>query len=82
MLCDLEMEDMDGFDLLTRLREHERDDIAGIPVVISTSHSDFTFVQAAAALEISGYLVKPYSTTKLAECITRLLPSLPARETG
>jgi len=79
ILCDLEMELMGGLEFLQRLREHENAELASIPVIIATAHTDAETVKAAAMRQIDGYLVKPFNAGKLRGRIEAILPNLPER---
>ncbi|MFN6540423.1 MAG: response regulator [Nostoc sp. EkiNYC01] len=58
VISDLEMPRMNGFELLTNLRQHPN--LAKIPVVILTSRSAEKHRQLAQELGAKGYLTKPY----------------------
>lgn len=63
VLTDLDMPDMDGFQLIDVLRAHE--EWRDLPVVIATGSVDVATVRKAAALGISQYLVKPIQRPQL-----------------
>ncbi|MBD2409179.1 hybrid sensor histidine kinase/response regulator [Nostoc calcicola FACHB-389] len=58
VISDLEMPRMNGFELLTNLRQHPN--LAKIPVMILTSRSAEKHRQLAQELGAKGYLTKPY----------------------
>lgn len=79
LICDISMEMMDGLELLERLRRHQDLDLAGLPVIVATAHSDIETVRRAADRYIAGYLVKPFTAPQLLTRIEKSLRSLPAR---
>lgn len=79
ILCDVEMELMDGLEFLKRLRDNENEAMASIPVIVTTAHTDAQTVKAAAQRQIDGYLVKPFTAAKLVSRIESILAALPER---
>ena len=69
-----------GTELLERLRGHQDFDLAGLPVIVATAHSDMETVRRAVDRYISGYLVKPFTAPKLKARIDQCIGSLPTRE--
>lgn len=63
VLTDLDMPDMDGFQLIDVLRAHE--EWRDLPVVIASGSVDVATVKKATALGISQYLVKPIQRAQL-----------------
>ncbi len=63
ILTDLDMPDMDGFQLIDVLRAHE--EWRDLPVVIASGSVDVATVRKATALGISQYLVKPIQRAQL-----------------
>jgi CheY-like chemotaxis protein len=80
LICDISMDKMGGIELLERLRGHQDFDLAGMPVIVATAHSDMETVRRAVDRYISGYLVKPFKTPQLKARIDQCLADLPARE--
>ena len=70
IICDLEMPVMNGLQFVKRLRELDRPDLARIPVLIVTGHSDEKNVQNAIKLGIQGFLVKPISKAAMEKRLT------------
>jgi two-component system chemotaxis response regulator CheY len=79
ILCDVEMELMNGLEFLKRLRDDENEALSSILVIISTAHTDAQTVKSAAQRRIDGYLVKPFTAAKLISRIEAILPILPDR---
>ncbi len=72
MLVDIEMPRMDGYELMTRLREdaNHRD----IPVIVITSRAGTKHREKAMELGASAYLTKPYQERELLKEVNALLP--------
>lgn len=78
ILCDLGMEPMDGFEFIRMLRNHERDELRTLPVIVLTVHDEDNYVTKATALPIDGYLLKPIAADTLKQRITQVLLQKPA----
>jgi chemosensory pili system protein ChpA (sensor histidine kinase/response regulator) len=70
ILTDVEMPRMNGYELLTSLKQNES--FRNIPVVMITSRAGDKHRQKAFDLGVSEYLTKPYEDKKLIELIGRL----------
>ncbi len=57
ILCDLVMPQMNGYEVLAALRQHER--LAGIPIIFLTAQSEPAEVRQAMNLGADDYLTKP-----------------------
>ena len=64
VLLDLEMDDTEGVDALTRLREHEP-----AKVIVFTAHADDQHILEAIQIGINGYLMKGAPNNRLCEAI-------------
>lgn len=73
ILCDLSMEPMDGFEFVRTLREHEREALRGLPVIILTVHGEEEFVSKAGKMAIEGYLLKPIAPKVLKQRVIQVL---------
>lgn len=73
VLLDLHMRVVDGIQTLEAIRRSAR--FATVPVLILTGRADEERVRRAAALGISGVLVKPFTTKSLRERLTPFLAS-------
>lgn len=69
ILCDWEMPEMDGEELLRWVRSQER--LKNKPFIMVTSRGDKEFVQKAITAQVSDYLVKPFNTKQFLEKIYR-----------
>ena len=56
LIADVQMPDLGGIELVTRLREDGRDDLA---VIFVSSVADVETVRSAVGLKSSGYVLKP-----------------------
>ena len=63
MITDLNMPNMDGFELIKAMRENP--EYAQLPVVILTSLGDEANKEQGARLGVGSYLVKPFSLEKI-----------------
>jgi CheY-like chemotaxis protein len=80
LICDIGMDMMNGIELLERLRGHQDFDLAGMPVIVATAHSDMDTVRRAVDRYISGYLVKPFTAPQLKARIDQCIANLPTRQ--
>ncbi len=69
ILLDLAMPEMDGIEVLQRIREVN----PWIPVIIMTGHSTIERAETAASLGVQGYIKKPFDTEVLNEKIKNIL---------
>lgn len=65
VLCDINMQPVDGMTFLSILRKTSNAEIAATPVIFLTADSQQETVIRAAKLNVNGYLVKPVSLTDL-----------------
>jgi two-component system, chemotaxis family, chemotaxis protein CheY len=63
VITDLNMPNMDGFELIKALRENPA--YKDLPVIILTSLTDDVSKDRGAGLGVSSYLVKPFSLEKI-----------------
>jgi two-component system chemotaxis response regulator CheY len=82
IFCDLEMPKMNGLQFVKRLRELERPDLANIPVLIVTGHSDEKNVHTAIELGIQGFLIKPISKMAVQKRINMALAGVAQGDEG
>jgi CheY-like chemotaxis protein len=69
-LCDLELADGDGCDLVRQLRR--RDGWSSLPAVALTGYSDARWRKKAAECGFNRYAVKPYSLELITEWLLEL----------
>jgi two-component system, chemotaxis family, chemotaxis protein CheY len=63
VITDLNMPNMDGFELIKTLRENE--EYRDLPVIILTSLADEANKETGVRLGVSSYVVKPFSLEKI-----------------
>lgn len=73
ILCDVEMEPLDGLAFLENLRARDGARSADAPVIMLTKHNESDIVMAALRAGAVGYLVKPVTTASLIDKLTKLL---------
>ena len=70
ILLDLFLPDMDGVDILRKLRDNDL--LSAIPVVVLTSSDDGTDQQECEKLGVSSYIRKPFNEEKFLSVIRRI----------
>jgi|TARA_Y100000310_G_scaffold49418_1_gene45689 DNA-binding response OmpR family regulator len=70
VLCDWEMPEMDGDELLRWVRAQE--DCSKTPFVMVTSRGEKSFVVKAAEAGVNGYLTKPFTNEQLVQTVTKI----------
>lgn len=73
VVLDLQLPDLDGYEVLTRMRREPR--LAGIPVLAVTAFAMLGDRDAALAAGFDGYLAKPIDPATLADTINAHLPA-------
>lgn len=71
ILCDWEMPEMNGAELLTWIRNNEP--IKNTPFIMVTSRGDKEHVVKAIELKVNNYIVKPFSNDKLGKVVANVL---------
>lgn len=70
VLLDIDMPRASGLDVLTHMRAQDR--LAGVPVIMLSGTSDLADVDAAYALGVMSYLVKPVGFVALRDVVLEL----------
>ena len=65
IICDVDMEPMNGLDFLGELRLSDADALRAIPVILLTAHADKMTVVGAMQAGTDAYLLKPVSRAAL-----------------
>jgi DNA-binding response OmpR family regulator len=65
VVLDLQLPDTDGFEVLRTIRDRN----ARVPVIITTAFASMEPIAELMGIDLSGYLIKPYSLHDLAERI-------------
>ena len=71
VLSDINMPNMDGLQLLSRMRE--MDAVKGIPIVMITTEAGHGKVMEAVGLGAAGYVRKPFTAEQIKEKLVSLL---------
>ena len=71
VLSDINMPNMDGLQLLSRLREMEK--MKGVPIVMITTEGGQGKVMEAVELGAAGYVRKPFTPEQIKEKIASLI---------
>jgi len=73
VLCDWEMPEMSGIELLTWLRENEESRNKDVPFIMVTSLGDKEYVVEAAQHGVTDYITKPFNNDQLVNKVTKQL---------
>lgn len=73
ILSDLMMPNMDGLELLRRVRNDK--DLMNLPFVLVTAVSDQDYIFEAKSLKVNGYLLKPVTYQRVLAKLKELFPS-------
>ncbi len=77
ILCDVDMEPMNGLDFVERLRRNAPPPPhIPTPVILLTAHSDAEIVQRAIKLGVNAYIVKPVKRNQLEARIATVLEKM------
>ena len=71
VLSDVDMPESNGLELLRQIRIGQTPAPRDIGFIILTSHSNTEVLSAAMALDVNGFIVKPFTTRVILEKITR-----------
>src|SRR5512140_3916641 len=80
IVCDVMMPGMNGYQLVTALREEE--DIADIPVIMLTAMTERAHMRTAMTSGADDYIAKPVSFKELNEATSALIAKRKARLDG
>lgn len=72
VIADINMPNVDGLELITRMRASPK--FASIPVVVVTSNRSASCIEKLELLGITAYLTKPFRPELFASAIRDLLP--------
>lgn len=72
LLLDVNMPEMDGFEVLEKIRKTP--ELESLPVIMVTGHVDSASVMRGVELKVNEYLVKPYKINDLMNRVNRCLP--------
>jgi two-component system chemotaxis response regulator CheY len=69
-ILDIQMPGVDGLELAGRIRADAR--LARLPIILCTAANDRATVRRAAGLAVSGYIVKPYTRSRVVEKLAQI----------
>lgn len=72
VLCDWEMEPVDGLSFLRRVRKHTNASVADTPFIMLTAHSATESVRAAVREGANSYIIKPFAPATLLSHILKV----------
>jgi two-component system chemotaxis response regulator CheY len=78
VVTDINMPNMNGFDLLRNIRDDEQ--LKLLPVLMVTAEAKKEDIIAAAQAGASGYIVKPFTKATLEGKLTKMVQKLRAQE--
>ncbi len=73
ILCDVMMPEMDGFQVLQKLRENEN--TKAISFCFLSARADILDIDYGLSLGANGYITKPFSAKDLVQTVQKLLPN-------
>jgi two-component system chemotaxis response regulator CheY len=76
VVSDLNMPNMNGFELLRNIRADEK--LKSLPVLLVTAEAKKEDIVTAAQIGASGYIVKPFTKATLEEKVYKILQKVPA----
>lgn len=74
IICDIDMQPMDGFSFVRALRQAGASPNQHAPVVMLSKYSASSVLRAAREAGATAYLVKPVSRDNLTEMLARVVP--------
>lgn len=77
ILLDIELPDVSGLQILSRIRKHPK--MHAIPVLMVTSRAEMSDVVRGMSLGANGYLSKPVAVENLRAVLRQILGRLPAK---
>ncbi|MCW2238007.1 response regulator [Azospirillum canadense] len=81
LLTDIQMPEVDGFELTRRIRAAERNTGTHLPIIAITANAAPTDIERYHATGMDGVLGKPLNLTQLGAALARFLPPAPADQT-
>jgi CheY-like chemotaxis protein len=71
VVTDLNMPRMDGFELIRRVRQHER--LSATPIIVVSADTDPDTPQRISQLGVSAFFPKPYSPAQVRRTLEQIL---------
>lgn len=72
LISDIMMPGMDGLELLRQVRAVEN--LKALPVILITAVSEKEYIERARTLNVSGYILKPVTFTRVQAAMKNLFP--------
>ena len=72
ILTDISMPVMDGISMATAIRQLS----SGVKIIFISSYADFEYAQKALALQLSGYILKPFEPEQFQKVMNTVLEEL------
>lgn len=80
VLLDLELEDMDGLEILSKIKESEV--TINLPIVICSAHKEMDKVNKSLRLGAANYLVKPIKRGEVQHIVEQIIHSEKSKESS
>jgi two-component system chemotaxis response regulator CheY len=71
VICDINMPNMDGIEMLTAMKADEKN--AGLPVVMLTTEGKAELIQRAKRIGAKGWMVKPFKPEQLIAVVRKIV---------
>jgi len=65
IITDIKMSKLNGLDMAAHIRQNDK----GIPIIVTTAHTDTAYLLKAVELQLVKYIVKPVTADKLTEAL-------------
>ncbi len=73
VLCDLNMEPVDGFEMIQRIRNHDISKDPYVPVIVLTGHAEPVYVKRARDAGMNEFMVKPITADALRKRLNMIM---------
>lgn len=80
LFTDLVMPEMDGFELCEEIRKNP--DLRGLPIIVSSTHVDASYVVKALRMGADDYIAKPVKSALVKKVLTRMMTHVDVGEKG
>jgi len=74
ILLDVNLPDIDGYEVTNRLRENAKQSLAQIPIIIITANAMKGDAESAITAGADRYMSKPFDFNELWDCLDSFLP--------
>jgi len=80
ILLDLKLPKLDGFEVIKRVREKQKE--KWIPIIVVSANTDIEALKQCYGLEADHYLTKPCDMEKVVRGVETMISLLPLRKSG